>query len=165
MKWLYRSSIHTRLMVMSIGIILVGFSGLTLIAGSQIETAARVDYEQQLQDKVRLIAQNISASVGNQDISDLSSSQQNSLLKRFASQVSGQLALYVLDQPPPPGRGDHGPKGSFGSMPEVEAAIHGGSALDERKNSAGQDTFYTAAPIMSPEKDKIVGILQLAVPA
>src|SRR6185437_11603990 len=76
-------------------------------------------------------------------------------------------ALYVLDQPPPSpnGRGDHGPKGSFGSMPEVEATIHGGSTLDERKNSAGQDTFYTAAPIMSPEKDKIAGILQLAVPA
>lgn len=171
MKWLYRTSIHTRLMIMSLGIILVGFSGLTVIAGSQIETAARVDYEQQLQDKVRLLAQNISTSVGNQDISHFSSSQQNSLLQRFAPQVDGKLTLYLLDQPPsdqhqlPPDDRGHGPKGSFGSMPEVEAVVHGGSALDERKNSAGLDTFYTAAPITLTGKSGLVGILQLAVPA
>jgi signal transduction histidine kinase len=171
MKWLYHTSIHTRLMIMSIGIILVGFSGLTIIAGSQIETAARVDYEQQLQDKVRLIAQNISASIGNQDISHLSSSAQNRLLQKFASQVDGKLTLYLLDQrppdqhQPPQGGRDHRPTGSFNSMPEVEAAIHGGSTLDERRNSAGQDTLYTAAPITLAGKNGIAGILQLAVPA
>jgi signal transduction histidine kinase len=171
MKWLYRTSIHTRLMIMSIGIILVGFSGLTLIAGSQIETAARVDYQQQLQDKVRLIAQNISANIGNQNINQFSSSEQNRLLQRFASQVNGKLTLYLLDQPPsdqhqaPPDGRDHGPRGSFNSMPEVEAAIHGGSTLDERKNSAGANTFYTAAPITLTGKNGIAGILQLAVPA
>ncbi|MBV9229435.1 MAG: HAMP domain-containing protein [Chloroflexi bacterium] len=161
MKWLYRTSIHTRLMVMSIGIILVGFSGLTLIAGSQIETAARVDYEQQLQDKVRLIAQNIDAIIGNQDISHFSSSEQNSLLKRFASQIDGgQLKFYLFDQPPPGGRG-HEPAAD--SMLEIEAARHGGTILDERKNSAGEDTFYTAAPLTG--KSGMVAILQLAVPA
>jgi signal transduction histidine kinase len=171
MKWLYRTSIHTRLMIMSIGIILVGFSGLTLIAGSQIATAARVDYEQQLQDKVRLIAQDIGARIGNQDMSHLSSSQQNSLLQEFASQVDGKLALYILDQPPsdqrqhPPDGRNHGPAGSFSSMPEVEAAIHGGGALDERKNSAGQDTLYVAAPITLTGKNGIAAVLQLAVPA
>ena len=161
MKWLYRTSIHTRLMVMSIGIILVGFSGLTLIAGSQIETAARVDYEQQLQDKVRLIAQNIDAIIGNQGISHFSSSEQNSLLKRFASQIDGgQLKFYLFDQPPPGGRG-HEPAAD--SMLEIEAARHGGTILDERKNSAGEDTFYTAAPLTG--KSGMVAILQLAVPA
>ncbi len=162
MKWLYRTSIHTRLMVMSIGIMLVGFSGLTVIAGSQIQTAARVDYEQQLQDKVRLVAQNISASIDNQDISQLSSSEQNSLLKRYASQVDGQLRLYLVNQSPPDGR-DHGRKGSPNPMPEIETAMHGGTILDERKNSAGEDTFYTAAPIT--RNSGMAAILQLAVPA
>jgi signal transduction histidine kinase len=171
MNWLYRTSIHTRLMVMSIGIIFVGFSGLTMIAGGQIETAARVDYEQQLQDKVRLIAQNISASIGNQPLNHLSSSQQNSLLQRFASQVNGQLTLYALDQPPsdqhqsPSGGRDHEPTKPFNSMPEMGAAVHGSIILDERKNSADADTFYTAAPITFPGRDRVVGILQLAVPA
>ncbi len=164
MKWLYRTSIHTRLMIMSIGIVLVGFSALTVIAGSQIGTAARVDYEQHLQDKVRLVAQNISASIGSQDISHLSSSEQNNLLKKFASQVDGQLTLYPLDQPPPDDRGQR-PTRSFDSMPEIEAAIHGGFSLDERTNSAGEDTLYTAAPITSTGKSGMVAILQLAVPA
>jgi signal transduction histidine kinase len=169
MKWLYHTSIHTRLMVMSIGIIFVGFSGLTMIAGGQIETAARVDYEQQLQDKVRFIAQNIGASIGDQNLSHLSSSQRNNLLQRFASQINGQLTLYPLDQPPfdqhQPPSDDRNRGSAKTSMPEIGAAVHGTITLDERKNSAGEDTFYTAAPIPLPEKNKVVGILQLAVPA
>lgn len=164
MKWLYRTSIHTRLMIMSIGIVLVGFSALTVIAGSQIGTAVRLDYEQHLQDKVRLVAQNISASIGSQDISHLSGSEQNSLLKRFSSQVEGQLTLYPIGQPPPEGR-DHEPTRSFDSMPEIETAIHGGIIVDERTNSAGEDTLYTAVPITSAAKSGMVAILQLAVPA
>jgi signal transduction histidine kinase len=156
-------------MVMSIGIILVGFSGLTMIAGSQIQTAARVDYEQQLQEKTRLIAQNISATIGTRDISHWSSSEKNSLLAKFASQVDGKLTLYTPDQQPPPGiRGREGGNGGTrpaNAMPELEAARHGATMIDERKNNAGQDTFYTAAPVSPNGRDGAVALLQLAVPA
>src|SRR3954468_11403342 len=112
MKWLYRTSIHTRLMVISIGIILVGFSLLTVVAGGQISTAARVDYEQQLQEKTRLVAQNIGATIGNQDISRWSDSEKNSLLAKF-SREDVQLTLYTLNQPLP-GVRERGGRGSTG---------------------------------------------------
>jgi signal transduction histidine kinase len=166
MKWLYRTSIHTRLMVMSIGIILVGFSVLTVVAGGQIGTAARVDYEQQLQEKTRLVAQNIGATIGNQDISRWSDSEKNSLLAKF-SREDVQLTLYTLNQPLPGvrERGGGGSTGPENVLPELEAAQHGATMIDERKNNAGQDTFYTAAPITMNGRDGMVALLQAAVPA
>jgi signal transduction histidine kinase len=166
MKWLYRTSIHTRLMVISIGIILVGFSLLTVVAGGQISTAARVDYEQQLQEKTRLVAQNIGATIGNQDISRWSDSEKNSLLAKF-SREDVQLTLYTLNQPLP-GVRERGGRGSTGPenvMPELEAAQHGATMIAERKNNAGQDIFYTAAPITVNGRDGMVALLQAAVPA
>lgn len=164
-KWLYRINIRTRLLIMSVGIMLVGFFGLTLIAGSQIETAARVDYERQLQDKVRLLAQDINVRAGEQDISQLGSSEQDNLLKPYASQVNGQLTLYFVNQPPPDS-GEHraGGPGPSSVLPEIELARHGGVMLDERANSAGIMTFYTAAAITPVDRGGTIAILQLAVP-
>src|SRR5438067_3003878 len=52
-------SIRVRLLVAYIGIILLGFSGLTVLAGGQITTAVRADYGQRLQNEIRLVAQGL----------------------------------------------------------------------------------------------------------
>src|SRR5438046_280018 len=58
-RLLTSTSIRVRLLVAYIGIILLGFSGLTVLAGGQITTAVRADYGQRLQNEIRLVAQGL----------------------------------------------------------------------------------------------------------
>lgn len=161
------TSIRTRLLVAYVGIILIGFSGLTLFSGGQITAAVRADYEQRLQNEIRLIAQGIApayaAAKGQVDDPQLSAA-----IKNYEAQIGGQLTLYPMgdgDIPPdgghaPPGNDPH--RGSFFNMPEMETALRGETVLVERANSSGENTLYTAAPIAS--SGQLGGLIQLAVP-
>jgi signal transduction histidine kinase len=181
MQWLYHSSIRTRLLVTYIGFILVGFSVLTVIAASQIQTAIQADYEQHLQDEIRLLALNISTGNNSQHIGLLGSGKQNQLLKQAVVQPNAQLKLYPPTQVAVAGNNSVSQKTMV--QPEIKAAVRArsivvagrtdaaGGAVDTmapltvvvRKSNTGQDAFYTAIPVVSNDKE-VVGILQLSVP-
>ncbi len=169
MKRLLALSIRTRLLVAYFGIILLGFSGLTLIAGRQITTAVRADYEQRLQNEVQLVAQSIGSSLDVNTRTQLDDAQIGSILKELETQAGGKLTLYRADRfggpPPVDSRTPHddGGRAAITSMPEIETSLHGGTVLVERKNDAGEDVLYTAAPILL--NGQITAVIQLAVPA
>ena len=160
------TSIRTRLLVVYVGIILVGLSVLTILAGGQITAAVRADYEQRLQYEIRLIGQGLTQSIASYSNGDISESDLTAAFKDYETQSGGNLTLYSISDP----RGEGGSEGggggggrpSFYNMPELENALHGETALVERKNQAGEDTYYTAVPIVYDNHLK--GLLQLSVP-
>jgi signal transduction histidine kinase len=180
MQWLYRISIRTRLLVTYIGFILIGFSVLTFIAAGQIQMVIQADYEQHLQDQVRLMAMKISSSDG-QPIGPLTIDEQNRLLKQTMAQQNAQVALYPA--PPPGVEGGNAALQKAIVPPEIKAAVSAGSAsaaggkdqvagavsttdpvtVVVRRSDSGQEAFYTAVPVIANDKD-VVGILQLSVP-
>jgi signal transduction histidine kinase len=181
MPWFYRLSIRTRLLVTYIGFILIGFSILTVIAAGQIQTAIQADYEQHLQDQVRLMAMNISSGSDSQPIGPLTIDEQNTLLKQAMAQQNAQVAWYPA--PPSAVKGDSVALPKTIVQPEIKAAVRARSipaanrkdpvagavsptdpvTVVVRKSDTGQEAFYTAVPVIANEKG-VVGILQLSVP-
>jgi signal transduction histidine kinase len=168
--WLTYTTIRTRLLLVYLGVILVGFSILTVNAGGQINTAVRAEYEQHLQDEIRLIAQGVAPFVVTDSSGKVDLTRLNAALANYDAQTGGKLVVFSLGGPPdgesnaspdgkePPPRG-----GSFFNMPEMETALRGEIVLVERKSESGVDTFYTAAPVGSGGQPKV--LLQLAVPS
>jgi len=166
MKNLLTTSIRTRLLLVNIAIILIGFSTLTYFAGKEIESAIRADYEQQIQDQVRLIARSIGDEVQGTDLSNATPVSIDEMLKSYAGQVDGSLVLFFPERPL--GKSTttmgHGGLPSSQDLPELEMAINGGTIVSRRQDAAGQDMLYTAAQLQY-HGTSILGLLQLAVPA
>jgi signal transduction histidine kinase len=162
------TSIRTRLLVVYVGIILLGFSGLTVIAGGQITAGVRADYSQRLENEVRLIAQALTAPVTAYSNGDIDEDELNEALKDYETRVDGKLALFPLNDGPPGGNygngGNYGPppRMSFYNKPELETALRGETVLVERKNDSGDNALCTASPVMVNGKPKV--LLQLEVP-
>jgi signal transduction histidine kinase len=163
-KTLTTTSIRTRLLVAYVSIILIGFAGLTILAGGQINAAVRTDYNQRLQNEVRLVAQALSTYLTTESTD---SSTVTTALQTLSAQVSGELTLYKMGSPDngngkPDPDGDNFGRDSFRNMPEMETAIRGDTVVVQRQNDAGEDTLYTAASITSGQRP--LGVVQLAVP-
>lgn len=164
MKRMRHLSIRTRLLVASIGIILIGFSSLTVFAGGQIQAIMQLEFEQHLQDEVRLLAQKMSSAREQPDLTSLSSAEQASLLQQFNGQSDGQLTLFLLNDGDGTGTGHDEPEKQHSTKPpEVETASRGEVIVVERGDAAGQETFYTAATLSS-QGQAIPVVLQMAVP-
>src|SRR4051812_7147531 len=103
MTRLNATSIQTRLLLAYIGIILIGFSGLTAIAGGQISAAVRSDYEQRLQHEIVLVAQGVGSALGAYGTDLLTDATIQGITKEFESQVGGKLTLYPMGPHPQPG--------------------------------------------------------------
>src|SRR5690349_18362568 len=155
-------SIRTRLLVVYIAILLVGFAGLTLVAGQQISSGSREDYEQRLKGEVTLVAQAVARSVNNYMAGDLSEADLKAAFATYDDPINGSLTYYPLSSSHTPD-GDHGPRDSFRNEPELEDALRGGVSLDERVDTTGQDTLFTAAQITYG--GNLLGLLQLSAPA
>jgi len=158
-----QTSIRTRLLIAYMGIILVGFSGLTLIGGGQITAAVRNDYEQRLQNEVRLTAQALAPSVKAYQAGQMTKDALAALIKDYSLQAGGTLKLYSLSSGGTDGDGDRGPRDTFFNMPEMEAALRRGIVLVERNNESGQASLYTAAPVVADGNNPLA-LLQLSVP-
>lgn len=153
------TSIRTRLLLAYIVIILIGFAGLALIAGGQISSAAQVDFKQRLQNEISLIAQGLAPVLDNYVDGRTDNTGLNATFKEYEAQVNGTLKLYsATNQSGPPF-----PRNFFRDTLELEAALNGQVTLTERNNDTGEDTLYTAAPIVHDER--LYGLIQLSVPA
>ena len=132
---LKQSNIRTRLLLVSLGIILGGLSILTIIAGGQINTAVRAEYEQHLQDEIRLIAQGVAPLVVTDSSGKLDLTRLNAALPTYETQTGGKLVAFPIggigggpdnEQDTVPGAKGPPPRGgSFFNMPEMETALRG----------------------------------------
>jgi signal transduction histidine kinase len=148
--------IRARLLLAYVSIILIGFAGLAFTAGRQISSAAQADYGQRLRNEILLVAQGLAPIVNN--VSE-SSAQIDEALQNYVTQVSGELTFYPVEQPPP----REGPPPSFHEALELETALRGQTVVVQRRNKSGEDTFYTAAPVIYNRQ--MYGLIQLSVPA
>jgi signal transduction histidine kinase len=161
LKWL---GIRARLLIVYVAILLFGFGGLTLVAGGQISAGARQDYEQRLKSEVTLIAQALAGSVNNFAEGNLSESDLKAAFSAYDTQINGVLTLFPLQNNHDPDGDDRGgARQGFREAPELEDAVRGQVSLDERLDSVGQDTFYTAAQMVY--NGGPIGLLQLSVRA
>lgn len=156
-------SIRARLLVVYVGVLLLGFGGMLLIAGQQVSLGARQDYEQRLQSEVTLIAQALAGSLNDYANQPLSETDFSAMLSAYEAQINGTLTLIPLENTRPRDFDDQNGRQGFRESPELEDAIRGSVSLDERLDATGVDTLYTAAPLVY--NGGMIGLLQLSVPA
>ncbi|HEX2905368.1 MAG TPA: HAMP domain-containing sensor histidine kinase [Phototrophicaceae bacterium] len=150
----FLTSIRTRLLLVYVGILFVGFLALTLVAGQQISSSARADYEQRLKNEIQLIAQGLRAARTDPNTTEADLTQ---LLSEYALQTGGAITVIGF------GPGDRRPP--IHRSPEIDAAFEGNLLVMERENDFGQINFYTAAPITEDNQERQQIVVQLSVPA
>jgi signal transduction histidine kinase len=158
-----RTSIRTRLLVAYVGLLLVGFLALTLVAGSQIAQAARADYEQRLLNEIQLIRQGLIALIPSYegDSDDELAEALTTLTSHYALDLNGTIRLYGLN-----GRENQPPnRSSFRDAPEMETAIRNEIVVVEREDEQGRPALFTAAAVGGQSRNGFGGaVVQLSVP-
>ncbi|MCL4251660.1 MAG: HAMP domain-containing protein [Anaerolineae bacterium] len=148
------TSIRTRLFVAYIGILLIGFAALTAVAGGQISSAARQDFERQLVNEVRLIAQVTGGYVNGSE--DAEATDLDTLIEEYEAQVGGVVRFIQASDM------ELRMRPGYGNMPELETALRGSIAVVERPDDDGQSAFFTAAPVGDLRRTGT--LVQLSVP-
>ena len=137
-------SLRSRLTAVYLGLIIIGFGGLTLWAGRQIANTTFSDFSKTLQAQALFLA--------NQLIEPLeyNRSQMGPFVNNSATAVSGEITIYT-------GSGDviisSTTTPSTSIYPEIEAI---------QPNSSGESTLYATAEIK--DDDKLLGVIQIGVP-
>ncbi len=166
LKSFNRRSIRVRLLVVYVGIILIGFSILTIIAGNQISAAVRADFDQRLQYSIRLIARGLSGSVEDWRDKRITAEQLAAAFKEYETQAGGKLVMFPAgadDIWESTGIPNIMPRvNSFRAMPEMEVVLRGGITVVERADATGESSLFTGAPIAHDRE--LVGMVQLSVP-
>jgi signal transduction histidine kinase len=168
-------SLHIRLILAYTGLIVLGFSGLALIAGQQISDAARDDYELGLVNEVKLVAQGIARSAREYQIGSITKDDLNAIIADYESQTDATLTLFLIEssldqgtkpsererQPPPDMQGIPLPQGTQ-DYPEVVAASRNTISIVQRKDEHGNTALFTAALVA--DGPHLVGYVQLSEP-
>lgn len=162
MNWIF--SLRTRLIVLYVGLLVIGFGALAYWAGQQISTASQEDFERRTQSEIALVADGLTDVVEEYlDDDKVSRNDVNILLQTYAKQTTGDI--YLMDT-----KGDvwlssnaNAIEENYLDQPEIIAALNRRTTSDTRRNSSGQLTVYTAAALTHDED--ILAIVQLALPA
>ncbi len=148
------SSLRMRLLLAYVGLILVGFTILVLLAGSQISSGTTQDFTRGLENQAQLVAEALKEPVEALRTGESNSALVQEALLTYANQT--QVNAVVLD-----GRGrilagsTDSPSDVNG--PEINAALNGSVGANVRAN-----TVFVAAPIL--EDGQILGVVQLSAP-
>ena len=138
-------SLRSRLMAVYLGLIVLGFGGLTLVAGRLVTTSIFDDYVNTLRIYALSSASQLASSL-EYDRAGAERLVQNPAIE--------QAQMAVFD-----GRGDL----FMSTDGETAVLVTNSSNFVRQKNAVGVDTFYVAADIMSD--DGRIGTVQIAVPA
>lgn len=169
-------SLRTRLILAYMGLIVTGFAGLALLAGQQISQSARQDYERRLRNEVILIAKGLAQYAGDYRFGSLTTPNTERIIAGYQEQTDARVELFPLDMqsPPNPERHDQPqqpplpnpvwriPNAARG-LREIETASRNAVTLTRREDENGQETIYTAAPIVNGPL--FFGYVQLSEPA
>jgi signal transduction histidine kinase len=154
MKLPIHLTIRRRLLLAYLGVLVVGFLALTLLAGQQISTAARADFEQRMENSVQLLAQTLRELSGGTE-------PLNNVISNYEQQLGADITLLT---PEPPSRGG-GFSNRTATPPEVETALRGETVTVERVDANGNPALFTAAQVTSlGEERRSALIIQLSVP-
>jgi signal transduction histidine kinase len=162
-------SLRVRLILAYAGLIVLGFSGLALIAGQQISKAAYDDYKLQVANEVILVARGVARSVHEYQMGSITEDDLNAVLADYESQTDATLTLYFVNTSPS-GRERQPPNGTQGwplpqdlqAYPELVAASRNTITVVQREDKNGDASIFTAAPIT--DGPRVIGYVQLSEP-
>jgi signal transduction histidine kinase len=169
-------SLRVRLILTYTGLIVLGFGGLALLAGQQISSAARRDYELRLTNEVALISRSLAESTPKQSDTPPTEQELNTIL----AGLNPQAEMHVNLLPVHVGydssfeRDEHFRDGvmpeqgwplpdTLKPYPELAAASRNTLTVDHRHDEHGRAMLYTAAPVITGPF--FMGYVQVSEPA
>jgi signal transduction histidine kinase len=158
----FRHSLRARLTLSYIGLIVVGFAGLALLAGRQIEAGAVEDFEHSLVTQASLVARGLTEPIEQFREKELAQSALSQVMAGYAAELNARLLL--VD---PTGRAWLSseatlPSGNMRLQPEIAAALDRRITYDTRPGNGGGMVLYVAAPIV--EDEHLLSIVSLSLP-
>lgn len=156
-------TLRIRFLLAYVGLIILGFGGLALIAGRQLSMAARQDYERQTLNEIQLAARGIERPLDSYYKGQITASELDEVLSAYEEQTNCNLTLYLPPEATTTLTKSKALSDDLYKYPEFEAASRGKILLTERENPDGEMTIYTAFPVTSHRN--FLGYLQLSEPS
>ncbi|MEM7117516.1 MAG: HAMP domain-containing sensor histidine kinase [Chloroflexota bacterium] len=157
-------SLRSRLLLTYIGLIVIGFGGLSLWAGQRLANNIWQTFTEDLQDDVQLIASTLVEPMENFLEEEQGDRQITTLVERHAAQARARVTLLDFLGNPIVDSSGQLPSGNLSQNPEIAAAQNLDMRLDRRLDEAGNETFFVATPIIY-EGSEYLGIVRLAAAA
>ena len=157
--------LRTRLLVAYVSLILLGFVGLSWLAGSQISAGAVEDFERSLETQAELVARNLREPVEHFAEGEGAFSEIETAVTGLANDFNLQITLITPDgfawASSDPAVG----KPNLAEDPEVQAVLNRSSTavFDTRPDANNINTIYTAVPLA--EDGRLLSIVRVAAPA
>ncbi len=169
-------SLRVRLILTYTGLIILGFGGLALLAGQQISSAARRDYELRLTNEIVLISRSLAETSQSQPNTPPTEEELNHILSGLNPQADMHVNLLLVrtgyDSSSEsdehfqagimPEQGWPLP-GDLRPYPELAAASRDAIVVDHRDDENGRAMLFTAAPVVTGSF--FMGYVQLSEPA
>ncbi len=160
---IHLSSLRTRLIVAYTGLILLGFGMLTLLAGTQLSSAVRSDYENRLVSETNLVAEGVRQYLTNNTSGTISQADINAALAAYQSQIEGVVTFNTEVRPAFPFGGNSPPFGGNNPPPGANnlpgnGRGRGGQASLQQQNG---DLLITDPIMLS---GNMIGRLEVRVP-
>ncbi len=154
--------LRTRFVVTFAGLIVLGFTGLFIIAGQQISQGATEDFERSMEQQASLIARGLREDLENFHEGELHQSVLENTVADYADRTNTRITLIDTT-----GRAW---LDSTGTIPaenqrdytEVAAALENRIIYDVRTDEQGGTAVYAAAPVT--EDGQILSIVQISTP-
>ncbi|MCA9954101.1 MAG: HAMP domain-containing protein [Anaerolineales bacterium] len=157
--------LRTRLIVTFVSLILLGFAGLSLLAGNQISAGAVEDFERSLAAQATLVARSLREPLEHYVDGEASFATMQTAVTDLANDQNLQITLIDTDGFAWLSNDDSVGNVNLSQDPEVQAVLSGSqnSVFDTRANDQNIDTIYTAVPIS--EDGYLLSIVRVAAPA
>lgn len=157
------STLRTRLVFTYLGLIMIGFGGLTWLAGRQIAQSAFDDFASNLRVQALLLASSLTESFEEIDEYGLDIPRATTHIQQIAINTQAQVAILDINQIVQLDSTNTTVGQNLSKTPEVRQALADTVAYDVRLNELGIETVYTAAPMVYEER--VIGYVQLGKPA
>jgi signal transduction histidine kinase len=169
-------SLRVRLILTYTGLIIVGFGGLALLAGQQISSAARRDYELRLTNEIVLLSRSLTEASPSQSNTPATEEELNTILNGLSPRTDMHITLLLVraghdstfesdehfQQGVMPDQG-WPLSDDFRHYPELAAASRNAIIVDHRNDEHGRAMLFTAAPVVTGSF--FMGYIQLSEPA
>jgi signal transduction histidine kinase len=159
MRWF---SLRTRLLLAYAGLIILGFGGLALLAGRQIETSAREDFGETVEAQTLLVARGLVEPIEEFKEGTIRQADVADVVDAFASQVDAHIILVDLSGRPWLDSAGLPPLDNFLTYPEVVAALDERVIHEIRPDDDGNETYFAAAPVV--HDGEIMTVVRVAKP-
>lgn len=158
----FYQSLRARLTLSYISLIVIGFAGLALLAGRQIETDAVEDFEHNLVTQAWLVARGLAEPLEQFREHEIDQSVLSQAVAGYAAQLNARLLLvdtagraWLSSEPTLP-------RGDLRLQTEIAAALERRLASDTRPDPDGTVRLHVATPIV--EDGHLLSIVSLSMP-